>query len=314
MMSFKKDGKRSENTRKKAGQALHAAAKIFAAVFVTVLALQALPVPGLPAAVPSAAGCGLPDAFPFAGSGLPDVVPFAGIIAYADAASAPEFHYEHDPRLNPTAMADIVADAKAVYGFAPKPDSARLGAFAGYDWSDPEVVAAGRENRLEYHNSMAELYSMLEELKKQGKSTEETARALSAKRNELRLAADKDDPDMLAATKKSNLEKYGNENGPTADSLYEKYGSWETVIDKAFSTNPGMDACLGLYDDYYELYEAAGQIPSEKSYTVQAGDYLARIAGEMLGDRKRWPEIYELNKGSIRNADLIYPGQVLILP
>ena len=42
--------------------------------------------------------------------------------------------------------------------------------------------------------------------------------------------------------------------GPSADSLYEKYGSWQTVLKKALSTNMGMDACLGLYDEYYYTY------------------------------------------------------------
>jgi len=51
------------------------------------------------------------------------------------------------------------------------------------------------------------------------------------------------------------LETYGNEEGPTADSLYAKYGSWQTVIEKALSSNAGMDACLGLYDEYYEIHE-----------------------------------------------------------
>lgn len=54
---------------------------------------------------------------------------------------------------------------------------------------------------------------------------------------------------------KSNFETYGNEAGPTADWLYEKYGSWQTVLEKALGTNEGMDACLGLYDEYYDYYE-----------------------------------------------------------
>lgn len=49
----------------------------------------------------------------------------------------------------------------------------------------------------------------------------------------------------LAKVKKSNLETYGNENGPTAESLFEKYGSWEKVLIKSFRSNSGMDACLG---------------------------------------------------------------------
>ena len=63
------------------------------------------------------------------------------------------------------------------------------------------------------------------------------------------------DPDGLAAIKKSNLETYGDEMGPTTDSLYEKYGSWQTVLEKALGTNAGMDACLGFYDEYYDYYD-----------------------------------------------------------
>ena len=55
--------------------------------------------------------------------------------------------------------------------------------------------------------------------------------------------------------KQRNLETYGNEFGPTPDSLYEKYGSWDMVMMKALGTNPGMDACLGFYDEYYYLYQ-----------------------------------------------------------
>ena len=73
------------------------------------------------------------------------------------------------------------------------------------------------------------------------------------RRNEIRLESYKDE-EKLELVKKSNLETYGNEFGPTADSLYEKYGSWQTVIEKACSTNSGMDACLGLYDEYYYTY------------------------------------------------------------
>ena len=57
----------------------------------------------------------------------------------------------------------------------------------------------------------------------------------------------------------SNLKKYGNEYGQSADAAFEKYGSWETVIEKSKSTNAGMDACCGLYDIYYYLYPVENQ-------------------------------------------------------
>ena len=49
-------------------------------------------------------------------------------------------------------------------------------------------------------------------------------------------------------------------------------------------------------------------------YTVADGDCLWHIAQTQLGSGNRWTEIYELNKGVIANARLIYAGQVLAMP
>lgn len=51
-----------------------------------------------------------------------------------------------------------------------------------------------------------------------------------------------------------------------------------------------------------------------KTYTVVSGDSLWLIAKKKLGDGSRWQEIYNLNKATIKNANLIYPGQVITLP
>ena len=64
----------------------------------------------------------------------------------------------------------------------------------------------------------------------------------------------------LEAVRESNLKTYGHEDGPTPDELYEEYGSWETVMQKAFGSNMGMDACCGLYDEYYFLYIELGYV------------------------------------------------------
>jgi len=47
---------------------------------------------------------------------------------------------------------------------------------------------------------------------------------------------------------------------------------------------------------------------------VQSGDSLSKIAKEVLGDAKRWPEIFEANKDKIKDPNLIYPGQELDIP
>ncbi|RIL10452.1 hypothetical protein DCC79_07970 [bacterium] len=53
---------------------------------------------------------------------------------------------------------------------------------------------------------------------------------------------------------------------------------------------------------------------AQPTYTVQRGDTLSHIAQRMLGRAGRWPEIFEANKDKIKNPNLIYPGQVLVLP
>lgn len=51
-----------------------------------------------------------------------------------------------------------------------------------------------------------------------------------------------------------------------------------------------------------------------KKYTVQEGDWLSKIAREEYGDMFKWPVIYDENMDQIKDPDLIYPGQVIIVP
>ncbi len=229
------------------------------------------------------------------------------LTASITALAAPA--YVHDPMLNPRAAEDIIVNPNAVYGYSPNPDAGRLKDYAGFDWTDPENVARMQQERIEYHDSMKELYAMIAYMEAAGASTEEIARAVSTRRNEMRLESYQDDPRGLEEVKKSNLEKYGNEMGGTPEFFYNKYGSWETVLEKSLSSNAGMDACLGLYDTYYDTYYWV----RHSQYTVVSGDSLSSIAEKQLGDRTMWRDIFNLNKGLIRDPNRIYPGQVLAL-
>ena len=170
------------------------------------------------------------------------------------------YSYVHDPRLCSEAMKDIVVNPDAVYGFSPDPQSKRLGSYAAYDWTDPVFVEKAKAERTAYHDSFKSMSEILERMKGLGASSEEIARAVSAERNRLRFAAYDGDPEGLAQVRKSNLETYGHEEGPTPDEMFAKYGSWEAVTQKAFSPNLGMDACCGLYDVYYQQYIELGYI------------------------------------------------------
>lgn len=48
-----------------------------------------------------------------------------------------------------------------------------------------------------------------------------------------------------------------------------------------------------------------------KPYTVVSGDCLWNIAYKLYGSGARWTEIYELNKETVKNPEMIYIGQVL---
>ncbi|MCK5387527.1 MAG: LysM peptidoglycan-binding domain-containing protein [Gammaproteobacteria bacterium] len=47
------------------------------------------------------------------------------------------------------------------------------------------------------------------------------------------------------------------------------------------------------------------------SYEVNKGDHLWGISGQSYGNPYKWPLIYKANSDKIKDADLIYPGQVL---
>ncbi len=51
-----------------------------------------------------------------------------------------------------------------------------------------------------------------------------------------------------------------------------------------------------------------------KTYTVQKGDSLWAIAKKFYGDGSQYPKIHNANKDKVKNANLIYPGQVLSIP
>ena len=51
-----------------------------------------------------------------------------------------------------------------------------------------------------------------------------------------------------------------------------------------------------------------------KIYEVVAGDSLSKIAKHFYGDAKLWRKIHAANSATIKNPDLIFPGQVITIP
>jgi nucleoid-associated protein YgaU len=53
---------------------------------------------------------------------------------------------------------------------------------------------------------------------------------------------------------------------------------------------------------------------SARTYTVRKGDSLSKIAKREYGDAQQWHKIFEANRDTIKDPDLIYPGQVFRIP
>jgi len=55
-------------------------------------------------------------------------------------------------------------------------------------------------------------------------------------------------------------------------------------------------------------------VPEKQFYTVKKGDYLSKIAKEVYGNANKYTVIFEANKPMLKDPNLIYPGQVLVIP
>ncbi len=54
--------------------------------------------------------------------------------------------------------------------------------------------------------------------------------------------------------------------------------------------------------------------PESQQYTVKEGDSLSKIAEQYYGDPMKYNKIFEANRPMLKDADEIYPGQVLRIP
>jgi nucleoid-associated protein YgaU len=54
--------------------------------------------------------------------------------------------------------------------------------------------------------------------------------------------------------------------------------------------------------------------PGEKTYEVQAGDTLSKIAKREYGNANEWNRIFEANRDVLNDPNKIFPGQKLKIP
>ncbi len=161
-------------------------------------------------------------------------------------------HYNNNPSDNPKVLADAVEDPNAVYGYRPSEDGS-LKNFANEDWSNPEFVESAKQKRLQYIEDDKAIYDMIAEMKNNGCSTEEMARAACDYRNQNRLNSYLDSDGHVidqngynAALERMQTRSY--------DALISSGKTPEEIINSSMRTNPAMDACVGLYDQNFDTY------------------------------------------------------------
>lgn len=107
---------------------------------------------------------------------------------------------------------------------------------------------------------------------------------------------------------KVSLEEYSiDEDASEGQSLevsiklkqYKDYGTKKVII------TPKADTAVATV----EKTRSTETAPSAKTYTVKSGDTLWTICKKQLGNGSKYPQIAKLN--SIKNPNLIYPGQVI---
>jgi nucleoid-associated protein YgaU len=60
---------------------------------------------------------------------------------------------------------------------------------------------------------------------------------------------------------------------------------------------------------------ASGQrTPQQREYVVKPGDSLSKIAKQVYGNASDWQKIYQANRNTIKDPDLIHPGQKIVIP
>ncbi|QAA81488.1 LysM peptidoglycan-binding domain-containing protein [Aequorivita sp. H23M31] len=89
----------------------------------------------------------------------------------------------------------------------------------------------------------------------------------------------------------------------TVKNQYEKNQLWD-AIKRAGGENPSDIVADIKVSDTSALAH----------HTVKSGESLSKIAKQYYGDAGKYNKIYEANKDKLKSADLIHPGDELVIP
>ena len=78
----------------------------------------------------------------------------------------------------------------------------------------------------------------------------------------------------------------------------------------------GAELDTATFVDPAEVAQAteAVEAPAARTYTVSAGDTLSKIAKEYYGNSNEYMKIFEANRDTLSDPDVIKVGQELVIP
>ncbi len=123
--------------------------------------------------------------------------------------------------------------------------------------------------------------------------------------------------DLSAALQRAGVTIYGLQvSGNTVTGTVAS----EEARSKAYSAIAGVDNSMSLnlsVDTGFAAQEASAAATGAaagRTYTVQSGDTLSKIAQRHYGEAGQWRKIFEANRGTISDPDKIQVGQQLTIP
>jgi len=91
--------------------------------------------------------------------------------------------------------------------------------------------------------------------------------------------------------------------GGTAKTQYQKNQMWDKIKEIGGDSPEDLAADIRVENiDYYH------------KHTVQQGESLSLIAKHYFGDPMKYKEIHEANKDTIKDPNVIYPDQEIVIP
>jgi nucleoid-associated protein YgaU len=87
-----------------------------------------------------------------------------------------------------------------------------------------------------------------------------------------------------------------------------------SVQDNLIIGNPPEDAKEKEAEEIQAAEKASTTEAGFNTYTVKSGDTLGKISKEVYGEASLYNKIFEANTPMLKDADHIYPGQVLKIP